>query len=113
MTKVLPGQIVTYETRRESIDSVDKEKRYKQIEYILSRFPEGLTAKEISVQMKKLGYPPTDERNFSSPRLCELMKIGRVEALNEKKICEYTGKSVSVFKLISELKQMEMRDFLI
>lgn len=112
MEKVLPGQIVTFETRRESYDSVDKEKRYKQIEYILSRFPEGLTAKEIAVQMKALGYTPTDERNFASPRLNELMKIGRVEPLNKKKKCEYTGKSVSVFRLIGEPKQMTIEDFI-
>ena len=112
MNETLPGQIVTYETRREAYDSVDKEKRYKQIEYILSRFPEGLTAKEVAVQMKALGYTPTDERNFSSPRLNELMKIRRVEPLDKKKRCEYTGKSVTVFRLVVEPKQMEMRDFL-
>ena len=112
MDNVLPGQVATYETRREANDSVDKEKRYKQIEYILSRFPEGLTAKEITVQMKILGYTPTDERNFASPRLTEMTYIGRVKPLDKKRKCKYTNKMVTVYVLVGELKQMEMRDVL-
>lgn len=112
MDTVLPGQIITYETRRESYDSVDKEKRYKQIEYILSRFLEGLTAKEIAVQMKQLGYTPTDERNFASPRLTEMMYLGRVKPLDKKRKCKYTNKMVTVYVLVGEPKQMEIQDFL-
>ena len=31
-----------------------------------------MTAKEIAVEMYKKGYIPSDERNFTAPRLTEL-----------------------------------------
>ena len=77
----------------------------------MSRFPEGLTAKEIAVQMKALGYCDNEDRNNASPRLNELMNIGVVEPIG-KKTCEYTGKKVSVYRLIKEPKQMEIGDYL-
>ena len=106
-----PGVVVTYETRRESNEKVDRQKRYSQIKYILSRFPEGLTAKEIAVQMKALGYCDNDDRNNSSPRLNELMNMGIVEPYGKKK-CEYTNKTVSVYRLKAEPKQLEIGDYL-
>ena len=49
----LVGTNPLIETRRESHESVNKQKRYMQIQNILSDYPNGLTAKEISVEMKK------------------------------------------------------------
>lgn len=60
--------------------------------------PDGLTAKEISVEMKRRGYTPTDERNFSSPRITEMLISGSVECIGKKK-CIYTNRNVGVFKL--------------
>ena len=57
-----------------------------------------MTAKEIAVEMYKKGYIPSDERNFTAPRLTELSIKGIVEPV-EKKKCEYTGKTVSVYKV--------------
>ena len=108
--EILPGQIITYETRRESFDKVDKEKRYRQIEYILSRYTNGLTAKEIAVVMKKLNYTNNDDRNNAAPRLTELMYLGRVIPLDIKRICKYTGKSVTVYKLNEEPRQLNIFD---
>lgn len=56
------------------------------------------TAKEIAVEMKKRGDIPTDERNFTAPRLTELSIKGIVEPIGKKK-CSYTGKTVSVYKI--------------
>ena len=91
----LPGEITSFDTRRESYDTVDKRKRYTQIKEILLN--NDLTAKEVAVRMFKRGYIPNDERNFSAPRLTELCQMGQVEIIG-KKTCEYTGKKVSVYR---------------
>lgn len=86
------------ETRRESELQVDKKRRYNEILQILQDFKQPLSAKEISVEMKHRGYTPTDERNFASPRLTELVRTGIVEVM-DKKLCTYTHKKVGTFRL--------------
>ena len=93
----LPGEITSFDTRKESYDKVDKRKRYMQIKNVLDN--KTLTAKEIAVEMCKCGYIPTDERNFAAPRLTELCQMGEVEIVGKKK-CEYTGKRVSVYRIL-------------
>ena len=97
MERRLYGKITTYDTRHEANESVDKEKRYNQIVEILWGGKE-MTAKEIAVEMCNRGYIPTSERNFTSPRLTELSQKGIVEPIGKQK-CEYTGKTVAVYKL--------------
>lgn len=87
-----------FETRRESELQVDKKRRYNEILQILQDFKQPLSAKEISVEMKHRGYTPTDERNFASPRLTELVRTGVVEVM-DKKLCTYTHKKVGTFRL--------------
>ena len=94
----VPGTNPLFETKKEAELRVDKQKRYGQITAILEDNPGGLTAKEISVEMKKRGYTPTDERNFSSPRITEMLLSGAVECIGKKK-CIYTNRNVGVFKL--------------
>lgn len=91
--------IITLENRRESYDSLDKQKRYIQILEVLGK--NKMTAKEIAVEMFKRGMIPNSERNFTAPRLTELSYEGIVEPIGKKK-CEYTGKTVSVFQVRSE-----------
>ena len=91
--------IITLENRRESYESIDKQKRYIQILEVLGN--NKMTAKEIAVEMFKRGMIPNSERNFTAPRLTELSYEGIVEPIGKKK-CEYTGKKVSVFQLRSE-----------
>lgn len=67
---------------------------------MLAEYPDGLTAKEVSVGMYYRGYIPTTERNFSAPRLNELIRKGKVKVIG-KRICDYSGKKVSVFTLTS------------
>ena len=88
--------MITYDTRAEAHESVDKQKRYSQILEILQG--KELTAKEIAVEMFNKGYIPTSERNFTAPRLTELSIKGIVEPIGKKK-CEYTGKTISVYKI--------------
>jgi len=91
------GTNPTLETRSEANETVDKAKRYKQIIEILVGGKE-MTAKEIAVEMCNRGYTPTTERNFSSPRITELLKNGVLDCIGKKR-CDYTSKTVSVFKL--------------
>jgi len=93
------GTNPSLETRAEANDSVDKKRRYKQIIEIMTLNKEPMTAKEISVEMFKRGYTPTSERNFSSPRITEMLKNGLVDVVGKKK-CKYTGKTVTVYVLL-------------
>ena len=98
MIKRKYGESTTLETRADSYEVVDKQKRYKQIMECLK---EGspLTAKEIAVMMFNKGYVPTQERNHSAPRLTELSKMGIVDPVGKKR-CQWTGKSVTVYALM-------------
>ena len=93
-----PGTNPSLETRAEAHESVDKKKRYAEIIEIMEDNKEPMTAKEISVEMFKRGYTPTAERNFSSPRITELLKNGTLDVIGKKK-CKFTGKTVSVYSL--------------
>lgn len=93
--------MITNETRRESYKGIIPKQpvRYDQIIYILKNNPEGMTAKEIAVELHKLKLIPSTERNFVSPRLTELVKMKKVKTIG-KKICEYSNKRVAVFQVI-------------
>ena len=105
MEERMIGEFTTLETRSESHEKVDKQKRYSQIIECLLEAEKGqergLTAKECAVMMMQKGYIPTSERKVCSPRLTELGKMGRVEPIG-KKICSFTGKKVSVWALRKE-----------
>ena len=101
MEKRMNGEYTTYDTRGESNEKTDKNRRYKEILGILREHPEGLTAKEVAVWMHKLKYTRSTERNLSSPRLTELMNDGKVEPIG-KKVCQYTGRKVAVFAIREE-----------
>lgn len=100
--------MITFETRSEANETVDKKKRYMQIIEVLSGGKE-MTAKEIAVEMCSKGYIPTSERNFTAPRLTELSRKMVVEPCGKQK-CKYTGKSVALYKLKEE--QTNIFDFL-
>lgn len=100
--EVRPGAVPTFETRRESYETVDKQKRYRQIIEIMQDMDKPMTAKEIAVEMKKRGYSLTDERNVSAPRITELLEKGILDCSKIKVRCKYSGKMVSQFVLRSE-----------
>ena len=87
--------MITFETRRESLESIDKNKRYKEILEVLGN--NEMTAKEIAVEMENRGYIPTSERNFVSPRLTEMSIDGRVEPTGKRK-CTFTGRMVTTYR---------------
>ena len=92
------GTNTTLEARSESHEKIDKQQRYKQILEIMTDNKKPMTAKEISYEMYKRGYTPTSERNFSSPRITELLQNGTLDVIGKKK-CKFTGKTVSVYQL--------------
>lgn len=97
--KRLPGEMTTFDTRAESNDLVPRELRYKQIVEIFEDMkPRNLTAKEVAVFMFNRGFTPNAERNFSAPRITELMQKGIVEPAGKTK-CRYTGKTVTIYRL--------------
>ena len=98
MEQRLPGELVTFTTRALANESVDKEKRYKQIIGILKDINKPMTAKEISVEMYKRGFTPTSERSFSSPRITELLRNGTLDVVGKKR-CKFTSKTVTVYKI--------------
>ena len=100
--EVRPGVMPTYETRRASYETVDKAKRYQQILEIMNEMDKPLTAKEIAVELYKRGYSYSDERNVSSPRITEMLKMGVVDCSKTKVKCQYSGKMVSQFVLRRE-----------
>lgn len=87
---------ITRETRQMSFDDIqDKtKKRYMQI---LNRLDQPKTAKELAVELFELGYIPSSERNYTAPRLTELVDFGMVKVIDKKK-CKYTGKMVAVYE---------------
>lgn len=96
-----PGELTTLETRSAAEAQVNKNLRYKQILEVLGEFPDGLTAKEIARVMYLKFYIPSEERNFTAPRLTELGRIGIVEPIGKKK-CQWTGRTVTVWGLCNE-----------
>ena len=99
MEKRQYGEITTFDTRAESNEKVDRNKRYAQIIVCLKKANDGMTAKEIAVMMYLNNLIPSAERNFTAPRLNELSKKGVVEPIGKKK-CKYTGRMVTVYGLV-------------
>lgn len=59
-----------------------------------------MTAKEIAQEMYMREMIPTNERNFTSPRLTELMNENIVEPVGKKK-CYWTNKMVTVYRRVN------------
>lgn len=90
------------------MEKVDKQKRYAQIREILSEHRE-LTAKEVATKMMEKGYVPTNERNWSAPRLTEMYQAGEL-VLTGKKKDHATNKWVWMYALLPEFQRMEVKD---
>jgi len=88
---------ITKETQLESYEQISlvADIRKKLILDVLGEYGE-LTAQEIAVALHNRGHIPSDERNFTAPRLTELRKEGRVKPV-DKKLCIKTGRKVTVW----------------
>lgn len=97
MVPRMSGELTSYDTRHDSHEKVDKQKRYKQILECFTEHPT-MTAKECADYMQRKGYIPTNERNFTAPRMTEMSQNGIIEPVGKKK-CAWTGKMVAVYGL--------------
>ena len=84
--------MITKETRAESLNELDKTKRYEEIRYALKNEANGLTARELA---KKLG---SEERNYVAPRLTELTRKNEVKVIS-KRYDKKTKRNVAVYAL--------------
>ncbi|OGO91780.1 MAG: hypothetical protein A2Y17_13565 [Clostridiales bacterium GWF2_38_85] len=93
---------ITNETRSESYNIIRKTLtgRHKTVLQILRDWGD-LTAQEVATVLLLDGITPTDERNFAAPRLTELTEAKLVQAVG-KKICEKTGRRVTVWSAVKE-----------
>jgi len=92
--------MITAETRQLSFEDikVKKQIRYNQI---LDRLDKPKTAKEIAVELFELGLIPSTERNYTAPRLTELVNMNKVKVVGKKK-CDYTGKQVAIYEKVEQ-----------
>lgn len=88
---------ITDETRRKSYEAIkpDAAARRRVILEILTERGQ-LMAREIAAELHRRGITPTDERNYSAPRLTELKAAGQIEVTG-KKICDRTGRNVAIW----------------
>lgn len=84
--------MITKETRAESLNELDKTKRYEEIRYALKNEANGLTARELA---KKLG---SEERNYVAPRLTELTGKNEIKVIS-KRYDKKTKRNVAVYAL--------------
>lgn len=96
--------MITNECRRESNNKVKRVSRYMDIKKVLKG--KELTAKEVAVALYRRKYTLSSDRNNAAPRLTELEKMHLVEVVGSK-ICQYTGKNVSVYKLVEDIEKWE------
>lgn len=101
---------ITKLTRRKSYKEILENlgPRYQAILETLRERPRS-TARELALYLWEKGVIPTPERNFTHPRLTELMQAGIVAAVDKKR-CPITGKMVAVYELTGgpEVKQGEL-----
>lgn len=84
--------MITKETRAESLNELDKTKRYEEIRYALKNEINGLTARELA---NKLG---SEERNYVASRLTELTRKNEVKVIS-KRYDKKTKRNVAVYAL--------------
>ena len=89
---------ITQTTRQMSFDDIQDKTKIRYIQ-ILNRLDKPKTAKELAVELFDLGFIPSTERNFVSPRLTELLKKGKVQTIG-KRVCKYSNRKVAVFKIV-------------
>lgn len=96
--------MITDECRRESNNKVNRVSRYMDIKKVLKG--KELTAKEVAIALYRRKFTKSSDRNNAAPRLTELEQMHLVTVVGSK-ICQYTGKKVSVYKLVDDIEKWE------
>lgn len=92
---------ITIECRNESYELTDKQKRCKDILWILKSHGQPMTAMEVAYLLSQYGLSRF-ERNASAPRLTEMRDAGIVEAVGKKKD-KWSGRMVSCYQIVGEV----------
>ena len=93
---------ITEATQQRSYKSTRKDAAARRrIIFEILKNHDGLTAREVSVELHRRGITPTVERNYAAPRLTELYHAGKITTAR-KKICPQTGRSVAVWTVKDE-----------
>ena len=91
---------ITSETRRESNEKLDKKRLHDLIISTLIDFKEGMTARELAIELYNNGYIKSNERQATHPRLTELVDEKKVAVIG-KKFDEISQRNVAVYALCS------------
>ena len=91
---------ITEETRRESYEALDAATVNRHIIDILEG-SEGMTAREVAINMFMFNLLPYPVRQAVAPRLTELVAEGVVEVTGKKKD-EVTERNVAVYRLVEQ-----------
>jgi len=96
---------ITKVTRRMSYEEILEGlgQRHQMILEALRERPRS-TARELALYLWEKGMIPSPERNYTHPRLTELMKAGIVAAVDKKR-CPITGKMVAVYEIVGEWEE--------
>lgn len=91
--------MITYETRHDSHEKVNKEKRYIQIKEILGE--RTMTAREVAQELFKKGLTNNMDRNNAAPRLTEMVDRCEIEVAG-KKYDEESGRHVATYRNLAK-----------
>ena len=92
------GECTTLECRRDSFDITEKQKRKREILFVMNKNGSPMSAMEIAESLYKLDMVDRVDRNYVSPRMTEMCIDGTVEPVG-KKYCFKTGRKVTAFKV--------------
>lgn len=95
------GESPTLECRHDSYEVTDKQKRRKDILFVLENSSKPLTAMEIAEDLFFLGKVSRCDRNVTAPRLTEMCADGTIEPVGKKK-CQFTGRMVTCYQIRRE-----------
>ena len=91
--------MITYATRHESYEQVKPKINERQRNILNIMGAKSMTADEITSAMLAEGQINYYDRNFVSPRLTELERMGVIEQVGLRK-CNRTGRNVTVYKKV-------------
>ena len=93
--------MITEECRNDSFKVVDKQKRRKEILFIMRDIDDSsriMTAMEVANEMMTHGFVDRLDRNNAAPRLTEMCEDGIIVKVG-KKLDRWTGRNVTCYKI--------------
>lgn len=95
---------VTQQTRRESMEKVNRTRLYDLILNALNKAPSGLTAREIAQILYKEGAVLHQDRQAVQPRLTELVEKEIIK-VSGKRFDNITSRNVAVYTISKSEKE--------